>query len=276
VKSVYIISYFGEKNKEARKTAHQDQLSFFKLKGYRIVVCSMRYQPNDYEEGVEYIDSPLVSPGEARNILLKRFYQSDEDWAVFADNDSWWKDEGKYNPTGKSIEDEIDAHKIFDHIDAFGFMDGRVTAYNSILVENQNKVSFKINPQFRGCCFFMKNIRKSKGVEVYFSKNFVRADGSFIMGEDLGFALSLVSAGFRVFQCQNVVLVEKCVNASTWASSSSERKLLYQEMNKTCITTVPGLHCKINGSLDTRGFYESKNHPKSKIFTHSLLDNFNA
>lgn len=270
-KAAFIISYFGTGEKrETRKAAHREQLSFFKSKGYEITVCAMDYRDEDIEDGVSYIFSDVVPPGKARNKLLEAFYRSSYDWAVFADNDSWWKDEGKYNPTGKSIDDEIIERKIFEKVDAFGLMDGRVTAYNSILEANKNQIEFKINPQFRGCCFFLANIKKKRNIEVYFSDEFIRPDGSFIMGEDLGFALSLVDSGCTVFQCMNVVLQEKCVQASTWANSDSERKLFYEEMRAACERVVPSITRKPNGSLDVRKFYEHHKHPKSMIISTSI------
>ena len=93
-----IVSYFGSRDKpevrENRKRYHQEQVEWLISQGIKpedIWVSSKDYDEDDYIKPLTYFDRPKVDcklpPALGRNDLLKRWYQTDDDWCLVLDND---------------------------------------------------------------------------------------------------------------------------------------------------------------------------------------------
>ena len=91
INNCYIISWFGRDPdlRERRRRMHQTQIEWCHKHSLHPVVFAQEYEDGDYLDGVTYIrnEGAVLHPGPARNVLLKHFYQTDDDYAVFADND---------------------------------------------------------------------------------------------------------------------------------------------------------------------------------------------
>lgn len=232
--SAYIISYFGKDDiRDKRVEYHDTQLGWIREKGLQPVVLSMDYRESDRREGVTYIDHQTVPPGQARNVLLDRFYNSDEDWAVFCDNDSFVEIREKYEPLGIDIFEYLRSLESTE-FDIHGFypIDGAASPYTDMLNKTRDWKSwiFRRGSTMRGCCFFLKNMKKHHGVEPKFSDKFEKDDGTFVMGEDLGFCLGMLKDGFTVMQSASIVLKEQGRKTSTWAEDYDYRNSLREEM----------------------------------------------
>ena len=127
---IYIISYFGNNDKEFRKKVHKKQLLFWlKEKNYNIKILAMEYNKSDYinNNRIEYIKlKEHITQSKARNILLKEFYNSNYDFCIFMDNDSILR----INYSDMNIENYEDT---FKYIDIFFPINPRVCGYKNIL-----------------------------------------------------------------------------------------------------------------------------------------------
>ena len=276
ITTAYIISYFGTGERAAlRRKFHDQQLAMIQAQGLQPVVLSMDYQPGDRRPGVTYIDHALVPPGEARNQLLEHFYESDQDWAVFCDNDSFVQAGGKYEPLGISIVDWMRQNPLEElPLHAFFPIDGAASPYTQVLNESRDTQTwiFRRGSTLRGCCFFLKNLRRHHGASPRFSSRFHRPDGTFVMGEDIGFGLGLMRDGFTVMQAASVVLAEKGREASTWATSGDFRTQMQPEM-KAILHEEYGIG--MNGErLDYSGFYSRHQVPREIRVSRDRTDTF--
>jgi ABC-type polar amino acid transport system ATPase subunit len=107
INNIYIISWFGNESKlrQFRKEIHKKQLDWARTNGLKITVLAQDYEPDDYEQDVVYVHSDkFLRPCGARNTLMEKFYTSDEDYAIFADNDTVIVDEVWGEPN-RFIED---------------------------------------------------------------------------------------------------------------------------------------------------------------------------
>jgi len=276
ITNAYIISYFGTGDlAQQRRKFHDQQLTAIQAQGLHPVVLSMEYQPEDRRPGVTYIDHARVPPGAARNQLLEHFYASDQDWAVFCDNDSFIQQGGKYEPLGVSIVEWIRSHDLDElPLHAFFPIDGAASPYTAVLTESQERQEwiFRRGSTLRGCCFFLKNLRQHHGASPRFSGAFHRPDGSFVMGEDIGFGLGLMRDGFTVMQAASVVLAEKGRESSTWAESGDFRTQMQPEM-KAILSQEYGIGLKA-GRLDYSGFYSRHQVPREVRVSRDRSDMF--
>lgn len=228
---VYIISYisddFTPQLKSRRLDAHKMQCEYYKRLGLRVNVCAMCYTDDMYLSE-QYVDKYYkfnykMFPAQARNILLREFYKSDNEYGIFADDDSTINNtKSKHLPFGdefitvfknRSIED-------FANIDAFVPMNGIVTPYSSILEKQETKENFifKKTNVFKGSLIFLKNIKD----ELYFDETFCSGD-SLIPGEDVDFMFQLLYNKYCAYECQNIVLKEYNLNFSTWVNAPEDR-----------------------------------------------------
>ena len=164
----YIISYFGHTDEMStkRRDVHKRQLEWMKEKGFDIYVVNQEYQDDDYDSDVTYIGTNVKSsPVIARNIAFRHLYASDQDWAVFADNDA--------------------IAEVYNELDMFRVIDSKIAElvtdkYTVISALNPRRYPFKnydktyardyislegING-FKESFFIMLNLKKHYGVEL--------------------------------------------------------------------------------------------------------------
>lgn len=280
VETAYIISYFGDTPEliEKRKNIHAEQVNFFKDQmGLRVVVCAMNYQDDWAIPGVEYLFREKMSPGAARNVLLKEFYSSSEDFAIFADNDAWFYTGGKYDTHGKDFLKVIE-EKGLGYVDLVRPIDGMSTAYGSILESSDVKrnLVFKRKSQFRGPLFILRNFQKQYNDPQWFEPSlFDQPDGTFIPGEDLCFSLNLVEKGYRVYESQNFILKEKAAQDSTWAKKKVDGeenfRIAQGRLMKQVLSERFNIEINEKGVLQILDLYDRHEHPKSRIIIDQTL-----
>lgn len=258
IDTVRIISYFKEDQfLNKRMEAHRKQVEFFIELGLKIKILAIQYKPEWFINHplIQYqIQSERTLPGSSRNILLQDFYSSDEDFSCFADNDSFWYNEGKYNPSGVGILDHI-RNGVID-VDLFVPIDGSSTPYNEILSdpEQKKKIMFKRSSNFRGCLMFVKNFKKHYNEEIYFDVNTFEVDGRVIPGEDTAFGFSVVTKGYKAYRCESLILKEYMRNGSTWCTPET-RVELNKLMNEKLINKF-NLKLKSNGKPCYKTFFD--------------------
>lgn len=217
--SVYIISYFG--NLEVRKPKHAEQVEWFKEKNFDIHVLNQKYTDEDYISGVKYHgDNTNMSPAAARNRLLKVFYDSDEDFAVFADNDAVVKYLADFDFFAEMRKHDMDGVDLMIPLNPIRLPFNKHYAENKVMYD-ENFV-FERATDLKGSLFILRNLKKFYGREVYFDEDyFTLAGKSIVPGEDTDFLLNMLSEGFMCYMVRNVVLKEFSVK-STWADESSD------------------------------------------------------
>lgn len=232
----YIISYrapkWSDEEWNKRHSKHKFQVEYFKSKGLDIYVFAQFYDEKDKIEGVTYLEwnGERHLPGEARNVCLKHFYESEQDFMLMLDDEITIL-EKVYN---KSHEDGINFIKEFQkmdivdfkNIDVFGTLLPTRDAYGLTFEENktefQNSWVFKRRPHLCGQAVFLKNLKKYYDKEMYFPENWKTEDGDVLIGEDQAFSINLQLNGFNSFQLQNIVLNDLGVKISTYAPSDKE------------------------------------------------------
>lgn len=192
---------------------------------------SLEIESFDYEKP--------ISPGAARNVLLREFYSSDADWLICMDDDHgvipWFR--------GYELFWDL-RNGIFDDFLKKQFMITAIPGY----WKNTPKEIYKrlkekgINPYYnwilRGvrmpgsmpvAC--IPNIKKHKGIEVYFDESSVTGE-SFIP-EDLKFMIDWVLAGGHAYECMNMIgFPFGNLDASSIFESNNERNSRVKDVLK--------------------------------------------
>ena len=243
IKTAYIISWFGNDKKggQKRRKYHNEQVDWFLKKGIKLCILAQHYSDDDYiqNENVKYIvhdeENVVLTPGQARNKLLDEFYNSDEDFAIFADNDSVLRDPDN----SLSFFDEMNKQPAADYkaVDLFVPINPINEPFTKKWEEGKelydNNHVFVRHTNIKGSLFFLRNLKKFYDLELKFAPEYDKSDsGGILGGEDGDFALMLISEGYGVYKNENVVLRELGSDSySTWSSSRDVRVKQADEMH---------------------------------------------
>lgn len=227
---VYIISYFGPRDfpevREVRKQTHKEQVEWFTQRGHTPVVLHQDYDTEDFVEGVSYVgDNSVMTASEARNYLFDVFYNTDDDFACFADNDTIYKDIFDYDILSK-VEENSD--RLVSQVDLLFALNPITFPFNKDIRENQDQFNnyfcFRKTDNFKESLFVMANLNKIRGCKEYFEVDMFRDDhGRMIAGEGTDFVLKLLSKGLVALQFKQLVLHEKDTK-STWNSEKDQER----------------------------------------------------
>jgi len=227
---IYIISWFGKDPtlREFRKKCHEKQLDWCRTNNLKITVLAQEYNEDEFHPDVEYVTTnTLLRPCGARNTLMERFYNSDEDYAVFADNDTIIVDDEWGKPNGFLEEMRTIPETEYGKIDFVGGINPAIQAYNGELERPEyiNNIVFRKTRRFSGGFFILKNLQKHKGFKRWFDdESFRNEAGKIIPGEEGDFAINLLMTGLFCFQNYKAVFYDMATaSRSTWATKSSQR-----------------------------------------------------
>lgn len=146
---------------------------------------------------IEYIYSEQCRPAPARNKLLKKFYESGDDWALFLDNDSIIGD--RYDGPDIINIMERNMETLNKHADMILPISGRHHPFNSYIEKDKDNLKdfcplIKMN-YMKASLFFIKNIG------IYFDEELTEQ-------EDYAFVPRLLAQNKRIYMMQTVVLYE--------------------------------------------------------------------
>jgi len=234
INTVYIISWFGERDdptlRDKRKLYHERQLEWARRQNLKIVVYAQDYDESEYEDDVLYIknDGDLLPPGHARNILLKEFYKTDDDFAMFADNDAALYEEEHHKDSANWI-DHLRSIDISDLKD-IGLISPWNPARNAFSEEVKKKpydthYTFTRNGKVGGGIMWIKNVKKHLNQEIYFDEVLFGRDedGNLLPGEDCDFAFQLWKIGQGCYSTLHAIMKEWGKGASTWIADDHSR-----------------------------------------------------
>jgi hypothetical protein len=189
------------------------------------------YWDNDRVTYVDRLDNP-TPPASARNILLNHFYDTDEEWAVFADSDAILNLHPNFVHTHINICDILRTFPDnFKDVDLFWpHWDGRPgdgafydkfnnvdPTYKSIDWNTELCFDRKFG-SMKGTMFFLKNNDKRIMMDESFN-----GTGQIIPGEDDEFAIAMALANYKTYILRNIMLKEFTAG-STHAGEQSTRK----------------------------------------------------
>ena len=231
--NIYIISWFGN-NPEIRAKRieiHNRQLAWVEKQKLTPIILAQHYEDNEYQPGLKYIriekNQPLLLPAAARNVLLKQFYTSEDDMALFADNDTRFYSGPQHGDSANFVEimRAIDADD-FLNIDLVQFTNPARTPFKKTLANSifRTDLVFRRAYSVYGPIFLIKNLKKHHYKELYFSDtNFQTAEGKIINGEEIDFGVKFLMNGLKCYSTMNVIYDEMGRTKSTWTATNAAR-----------------------------------------------------
>lgn len=230
--TAYIVSYLDPKDEDkraARLAVHNEQLDqWLTNTDMTVHVVSMNYREDDYrrDERVVYLDSEPLRTAAARRVAFQHFYDSDTEWAVMMDNDSWLYSETQHNSgyqLFREMSEQIDRYR---GIGMFFPINPQKSPFTELLADEahtQNHV-FKVAMDLKGSLFCVRNFRAA-------GQPCVWPDTSYTWQEDTKLAFDAVALGHRVMRCENIVLLEKGLSSSSFGDVTVDRKPFMREAN---------------------------------------------
>lgn len=212
-----IVSYLPKQIKERRKKAVISQYNFLRniFPEKELVVVAQQYEEEDYikDKNIRYIKYENgIGVSKARNIVLKEFYDSDEDFLLLLDDDVILYDYYDCVDLLKEIDSNPNKFKGVDSICA------NHPKYLPFKKENYLDKNILTHWKFEkkpfntcGAFTIYRNIRKFKNKEVYFNE---RSDGLKV-NEDVEFHINWVLQGNVSFVCPQMQMKEIGANDST-------------------------------------------------------------
>lgn len=202
--NIYIISYLGGTLREKRKELHSKQLDYFAefMPNSKITILSQAYEPDDYRDGITYIDSEPVSPSIARNKLLKIFYATTDNFAVFADDDCVL--DQRYCG-GSKVLDDIETRPEYLYFDFIGLLHGRFSPTNAFYYDEKDlhdtcNVFAPVKGIKTSFCI-QKNFKHINNEEYYYDENLKEL-------EDHEYSVRLRENGKKIYICHNLVSID--------------------------------------------------------------------
>lgn len=233
INKIYVVSWFGKREnkklRERRKEMHQKQVDWAKRHQFEIIVYAQDYDDDEYLDGVTYIKhrGDVIPPGHARNFLLKHFYNTQDDFAIFADNDTVLYELPQHKDSQDFIErlQKLDI-KDFAHVGLITPLNPARLAFNKDVLKKSydEAYTFRRTSSVKGSLMIIKNIKKHLNKQPLFDeKIFVVRDGELLPGEDCDFAYTLWKMGQGAYTTIHAILNEFGRNHSTWADDDHRR-----------------------------------------------------
>lgn len=238
--AIYIIAYHGNdpETRQKRSDNHNKQIEWWLDYDDKIDIriLAQDFSDNEYWDNsrvtyIDRLDNP-TPPASARNILLNHFYDSDDQWAVFADSDAILNLHPNFPHTHINICDILRTFPDnFADVDLFWpHWDGRPgdgafydkfnnvdPAYKSVDWNTELCFDRKFG-SMKGTMFFLKNNDKRIMMDESFN-----GTGQIIPGEDDEFAIAMALANYKTYILRNIMLKEFTAG-STHAGEQSTRK----------------------------------------------------
>lgn len=248
--TIYIISWFGERDdptlRDKRKLYHERQLEWARKNDLNIVVYAQDYDDDEYESDVTYVKNSgdLLPPGHARNKLLELFYETDDDFAMFADNDVALYDQPHHKDSSNWIQclRDMDTNDLKD-IGLISPWNPARNAFSDEIVkpEYDSHYTFHRHAKVGGGIMWIKNINKHLGKKVWFDEVIFGRDedGKLLPGEDSDFAFQLWKIGQGAYQTIHALMCEWGRSNSTWIEDDHAR---YQKHIEWFVPTMNDKH----------------------------------
>ena len=268
-----VISYLPDDIKRTKRLqASRTQIEWLHklLNNEKIIVVAQNYNDTDYLDDplIEYIKYDKgIGAGNARNVILERFYNSDKDWLFICDDDTILDNKYSYQ---NFIYDIVNNPDKFDGIDAISAIEPEYTAYKKHNFEDKaNLTHYKFTPRELNCgsaTSFMRNIKKCYGKEVYYDNILANKQEGL---EDVEFLLNWVLDGLTWYKMNTLIRKSLAFNQSTiWEDDKDARNsTLSKCLDMVCERfSKYGINRGINGQIIWKNFNERYNKSQKVLY----------
>lgn len=286
LKSMYIISWFGNgENRDKRVQYHNIQVDWALAQGLTVYVVAQHYKEGEHRSDVTYLDYTypngisLFLPGEARNVCLRHFYSTDDDFAIIADNDAILYDGPQHCDSKNfvSVFNAVNAAEL-KPVDLFVPLNPRRMPFSATITNNKNmfdeNLVFHRTPDSKGSFLVVKNIKKHHNKELFFDESFVNPDRTLIPLEDVDFGMNFLFNGLTLYMLHNIMLKELASSSSTW-TATEDRKDMFPA-GKNIMAEKYGIPLNSKGNIAYKEFYKRSPRSQPKILVpkkKTTLDN---
>jgi hypothetical protein len=213
---VYIPSYFGTTDPESRQRFHLQQLNELVANPNitSVTVLAMNY-PHTFSythPKIQFIHTNKIRVAVARNILLNMFFNTDDEWCIIADNDSW-----------------LDSHLDFITEISNTKFDKRTATLMPLLPSLfsidtvKNELTYLDDPNFISTVAFYRNLPKH-GIEPVFY------DTSFTINEDVDFGFRILERNLKNYYLPQVSIQSLGTTNSTLVANNDERMEKWRDL----------------------------------------------
>ena len=204
-KMIGIISYLpnDEKIRSKRLLKCKELINFINrmLPGEPIHIVAQNYTENDFRyfgnDDLLFLKyGGGIGCANAGNVILEKFYNSSDDVLLLSDDDIKNYDYYEIKELWtKLYYGEIDS-------DFTVGLDSALSPFKEMNIKEDVENTFTFRPITKICApniYFMKNLKKKYGKEIYYSQKLIDSD----CAEDLGFICELLQENFKMFCCIN-------------------------------------------------------------------------
>ena len=265
------ISYLPSNELRAqRHEAARVQIDWFNkvLPNEKIIGVAQAYNESEYIDGVSYYKYEVpIGAGNAMNVILKEFYNSDYDWLLLCDDDTVAYD--YYNYQG-FIKDVVSHPDKFDGVDAISALEPEYHPYKKLNYQDKNNLThYKFEPRelnSGSATSLIRNIRKYYNKELYYPD----IDASTGFGrEDMEFLFAWLKEGLTWYTMDTWIRKSLCFDKSSiFGNNVKERdKILMQCLDNICKRyKADGLQRNINGQITWREFNDRYNKSSKVLY----------
>lgn len=206
----------------------------------------------------------------ARNVAIKYLYDSDLDFGIFLDDDSMFTSKSEQYGDNTFKAEDVIKHMFNSDVDLLMPFNPAAAPwrkyYNHYRQYYTDYVWLSRSNTIKGSCFFLKNLKKFKGKEIYM-------DESLVVWEDHDFAMNMLSQGMKPYKVNNLLLVERNQNNSTLFKDSDDRN----EQNAKMVDIVDGRYGIVADDHFSKirlkkKFYEDNGHTIKELFLRKSID----
>ena len=267
-----VISYLPDNElRTQRLTAARTQIEWLKslFNDTTINVVAQGYRDDECNiEGVSYIRYEKgIGAGNARNVILKAFYNSSYDWLFLCDDDTIADKKYHYEDF---IHDIVNNPTKFELIDAVSAVEPEYHPYKKLNYQDKaNLTHYKFEPRELNSGSATSIIRN---IKLYYDKELYFPDINANTGEgreDMEFLFSWLKAGFTWYTMNTWIRKSLCFDKSSiFGYNVKERdKILMQCLDNICKRYAKdGLQREVNGKITWKNFNDMFNKSEKLLY----------
>lgn len=253
-----------------RLEAAHTQIKWFNevLPNTQIISVAQAYNVSDYVDGVLYrkYDEP-IGAGEARNKILKYFYDSDYDWLLLCDDDTVLY---PYYSADEFIRDVANNPEKYKQVDAISALEPEYYPYKKLNYEDKaNLTHYKFEPRVLNsgsATSIMRNIKKYYDKELYFPNvDANKGEGR----EDIEFLISWLKDGFTWYTMQTMIRKSLCFDKSSIFGADTKKRdaILMHDLDVICERYAKdGITRDVKGKITWKNFNERYNKSEKVLY----------
>ena len=234
---IYIPSYFGPSSR--RQAAFQAQSQWLQAQNFDPYYFVQARDPQDISTVVGSSSEPL-HPGMARNHLLAHFYASDDDWAVFADDDTvLLTDQTQVLETIRPFLSKMPEY-VACVKPGIGSSARMISDKSQML--DVSRRDFGFTNALHGSWFFLRNLRKAHNQTLWFDSAFTL--DPFVAMEDADFGVQIIDQGWRILSASSLFVTQDLTQESTWSDARNVKRLQSNQRGKELLSEKWPRHCR--------------------------------